>query len=249
MERLQKYLAHAGVASRRHCEQLILKGKVSVNGQVVTELGTKVDPVKDKVMVDGKPVSRGNEKVYILLYKPGGYVTTVKDPEGRKTVLDLLRGIRERVYPVGRLDYDTEGLLLLTNDGELTHALTHPSRRVDKTYLARVEGVPSENELEKLRRGILLEDGMTAPAKVQLLKVQDNTAWLEITIHEGRNRQVRRMCEQTGHPVLFLKRVRLGFLTLAGLTVGKYRILRPREVAKLRDMAGIRGGTGSGTGW
>ncbi|MDA8210396.1 MAG: pseudouridine synthase [Clostridia bacterium] len=241
MERLQKYLAHAGVASRRHCEELILKGKVAVNGQVVTELGTKVDPVKDQVLVNGKPVSIAKTKVYILLYKPGGYVTTVKDPEGRKTVIDLLKGIRERVYPVGRLDYDTEGLLILTNDGELTHALTHPSRQVDKTYLAIVQGVPAEDGLEQLRRGIRLEDGMTAPAGVRLLKVEQDKAWLEITIHEGRNRQVRRMCEQIGYPVLFLKRVRLGFLTLDGLTVGKYRTLRPREVAKLRAMAGIQG--------
>ena len=241
MERLQKYLANAGVASRRHCEELILKGKVAVNGQVVTELGTKVDPVKDQVLVNGKPVSIAKTKVYILLYKPGGYVTTVKDPEGRKTVIDLLKGIRERVYPVGRLDYDTEGLLILTNDGELTHALTHPSRQVDKTYLAIVQGVPAEDGLEQLRRGIRLEDGMTAPAGVRLLKVEQDKAWLEITIHEGRNRQVRRMCEQIGYPVLFLKRVRLGFLTLDGLTVGKYRTLRPREVAKLRAMAGIQG--------
>lgn len=240
MERLQKYLAHAGVASRRYCEELILQGKVAVNGQVVLELGTKVDPLEDTVTVDGKSVSPNQQSVYILLYKPGGYVSTVKDPEGRKTVIDLLSGQKQRVYPVGRLDYDTEGLLLLTNDGELTHALTHPSRQVDKTYLAIVQGIPSANELEQLRRGILLTDGMTAPAQVSLIKSAGPKTCLEITIHEGRNRQVRRMCEQIGYPVLFLKRIRLGFLTLDGLTVGKYRLLRPQEVAKLRSLAGIK---------
>lgn len=240
MERLQKYLAHAGVASRRYCEELILQGKVAVNGQVVLELGTKVDPLEDTVTVDGKSVSPNQQSVYILLYKPGGYVSTVKDPEGRKTVIDLLSGQEQRVYPVGRLDYDTEGLLLLTNDGELTHALTHPSRQVDKTYLAIIQGIPTANELEQLRRGILLTDGMTAPAQVSLIKSAGPKTWLEITIHEGRNRQVRRMCEQIGYPVLFLKRIRLGFLTLDGLTVGKYRLLRPQEIAKLRSLAGIK---------
>jgi pseudouridine synthase len=240
MERLQKYLAHAGVASRRYCEELILQGKVAVNGQVVLELGTKVNPLEDTVTVDGKPVSPDQQSIYILLYKPGGYVSTVKDPEGRKTVIDLLSGQKQRVYPVGRLDYDTEGLILLTNDGELTHALTHPSRQVDKTYLAVVQGIPSANELEQLRRGILLTDGMTAPAQVSLIKAAGPKTWLEITIHEGRNRQVRRMCEQIGYPVLFLKRIRLGFLTLDGLTVGKYRLLLPQEVAELRSLAGIK---------
>ncbi|MFZ3172177.1 MAG: pseudouridine synthase [Carboxydocellales bacterium] len=240
MERLQKYLAHAGVASRRYCEELILQGKVAVNGQVVLELGTKVNPLEDTVTVDGKPVSPNQQSIYILLYKPGGYVSTVKDPEGRKTVIDLLSGQKQRVYPVGRLDYDTEGLILLTNDGELTHALTHPSRQVDKTYLAVVQGIPSANELEQLRRGILLTDGITAPAQVSLIKSAGLKTWLEITIHEGRNRQVRRMFEQIGYPVLFLKRIRLGFLTLQGLTVGKYRLLRPQEVAELRSLAGIK---------
>ncbi len=241
MERLQKYLAHAGVASRRSSEQLILAGKVTVNGQVVTELGSKVDPEHDQITVNGVLVSTEQQKVYYLLNKPSGYVTTLKDPEGRKTVRELLSDVQQRVYPVGRLDFDTEGLLLLTNDGELTHALTHPSHQVEKTYQAKVRGVPSEDKLARLRQGVRLEDGMTAPAKVQLLKQEGSQAWLEITIHEGRNRQVRRMCESIGYPVVFLKRVCLGFLTLEHLAVGKYRALSPQEVTRLRVLAGLTG--------
>ncbi|MDA8235564.1 MAG: pseudouridine synthase [Clostridia bacterium] len=238
-ERLQKVLAQAGVASRRACEELIKEGKVKVNGKVVTQLGTKINPVKDKVEVAGKKLAAREEKVYLLLYKPVGYLSSVKDPKKRRTVMDLIKDVNERVYPVGRLDHDTEGLLLLTNDGELTYALTHPKHEVDKTYLAWVEGIPSAQKLEELRQGVNLEDGPTAPARVKLLDKQQDHALLEIVIHEGRNRQVRRMCEHIGHPVTALHRSRLGFLTLEGLGKGKYRYLAGKEIKQLKILAGI----------
>lgn len=222
MERLQKMMAQAGVASRRKSEELIRAGRVRVNGKVVTKMGVKVDPDQDLVEVDGKPITgREEPKVYLLLYKPRGYVTTAKDPQGRPTVLDLVH-VPQRVYPVGRLDYDTEGLLILTNDGDLTYRLTHPKHEVDKVYHALVAGHPPEDKLQQLRTGIMLEDGPTAPAKVRRLKkIQGNTL-LEIIIHEGRNRQVRRMCEAIGHPVLHLKRVAIGDLTLGNLKPKQY---------------------------
>lgn len=232
--RLQKYLALAGVASRRSCEQLILAGRVQVNGKTITKLGTKVTPEKDHIFLDGKAVLLSEEKRYILLYKPIGYLSSVSDNRGRKTVLDLLQGVDERVYPVGRLDYDTEGLMLLTNDGELTNFLIHPRHEIKKTYLATVQGTPTNEELRLLAKGVLLEDGMTAPANVRLLKTKGNRSLLEITIHEGRNRQVRRMCAAIGHPVLALKRVRLGLLTLGDLSPGQWRFLSMKEVAALQ---------------
>ncbi|AEF94868.1 pseudouridine synthase Rsu [Desulfotomaculum nigrificans CO-1-SRB] len=232
-ERLQKVLARAGIASRRRCEELIVAGKVKVNGKVVTALGTKVDAAKDKIEVNGQPVTASQPKVYFMLNKPRGYVTTLHDERGRKTVIDLLEGIEQRVYPVGRLDYDSEGLLLLTNDGELTNALTHPKHKVPKTYLVRVEGVPEPAKLKAMARGLVLADGPTAPAQVRLAGVRDNRALLEITIHEGRNRQVRRMCEHIGHPVLRLKRIRVGPLVLEGLKPGQFRPLTEVELKKL----------------
>ncbi|MHB8172590.1 MAG: pseudouridine synthase [Thermincolia bacterium] len=238
-ERLQKVLAQAGVASRRACEELIKEGKVKVNGKVVTELGTKVNSAKDKVEVAGKRLSVKEDKVYVLLHKPVGYLSTVKDPKQRRTVMALIKDVKERVYPVGRLDHDTEGLLLLTNDGELTYALTHPKHEVDKTYLAWVEGIPAIQKIEQLRQGVTLEDGPTAPANVKSLDKQEGHALLEITIHEGRNRQVRRMCEYIGHPVIALQRTRLGFLTLEGLGKGKYRYLANKEIKELKILAGI----------
>ncbi|WP_003543809.1 pseudouridine synthase [Desulfotomaculum nigrificans] len=232
-ERLQKVLARAGIASRRRCEELIVAGKVKVNGKAVTALGTKVDAAKDKIEVNGQPVTASQPKVYFMLNKPRGYVTTLHDERGRKTVIDLLEGIEQRVYPVGRLDYDSEGLLLLTNDGELTNALTHPKHKVPKTYLVRVEGVPEPAKLKAMARGLVLADGPTAPAQVRLAGVRDNRALLEITIHEGRNRQVRRMCEHIGHPVLRLKRIRVGPLVLEGLKPGQFRPLTEVELKKL----------------
>lgn len=236
MERLQKYLAHAGIGSRRSCEELIVQGKVKVNGQVITTLGTKIDPHKDIVQINGKRVQKKDKKVYILLNKPAGYVTTSKDPQGRPTVLDLIKERDTRIYPVGRLDFETEGLLLLTNDGELAYRLTHPKYRVKKVYHVLVKGVPKEKSLQQLRKGILLEDGMTQPAEVKVLKSENNSTLLELTIHEGKKRQVRRMCEAINHPVINLKRIKIGFLTLGSLPKGKYRELSVHEIRQLKKL-------------
>lgn len=233
-ERLQKVLAHAGVASRRACERLIVDGRVSVNGRVVTELGTKVDPDRDAVRVDGKRVGRApRHRTYLLLNKPRGFVTTLSDPEGRPTVKDLLRGVRVRVYPVGRLDFDSEGLLLLTDDGDLSRDLMHPSSGVVKTYLAKVRGEPSPEALRRLERGVRVEGRATLPAEARLARRGDNP-WVEVRIVEGRNRQVRRMLEAVGHPVMRLRRVAYGPLALGKLPAGRLRPLTPSEVEALR---------------
>lgn len=237
MERLQKVIAQAGVASRRNAEKLIAEGKVKVNGQVVTELGTKVG-IADKIEVNGIPLAE-EEKRYFLFYKPRGVISAVKDDKNRKVVTDYFAPVPERLYPVGRLDYDTSGLLLLSNDGEFTHLLTHPRHEIRKTYVAKVKGIPLREALKKLEKGIVLEDGKTAPAKVKLMTVEKgkNSAIVEITIHEGRNRQVRRMLEAIGHPVLKLKREQLAFLDLHGLNAGEYRELTPHEVKRLKVLA------------
>lgn len=238
MERLQKILAQAGVASRRKCEELIASGQVEVNGEIVTELGTKADPTQDIITVNGKPI-RNEKKVYLMLNKPKGVITSAADPEGRKIVTDYLKGIKERVYPVGRLDYDTEGLLLLTNDGEFANLLTHPKHHVPKTYWATVKGVPHGTELDKLKQGIMLEDGMTHPAEVEYKDVdtEKNESVISITIYEGRNRQVRRMFEAISHPVIRLKRISFGDLLLQNLKRGVYRHLTKDEVEGLIKMA------------
>ena len=238
MERLQKILAQAGVASRRKCEELIASGQVEVNGETVTELGTKADPTQDIITVNGKPI-RNEKKVYLMLNKPKGVITSAADPEGRKIVTDYLKGIKERVYPVGRLDYDTEGLLLLTNDGEFANLLTHPKHHVPKTYWATVKGVPHGTELDKLKQGIMLEDGMTHPAEVEYKDVdtEKNESVISITIYEGRNRQVRRMFEAISHPVIRLKRISFGDLLLQNLKRGVYRHLTKDEVEGLIKMA------------
>ncbi|MDO7905106.1 pseudouridine synthase [Paenibacillus sp. JX-17] len=238
MERLQKILAQAGVASRRKSEELIQAGKVEVNGVTVTELGTKADPDEDIITVNGKPIKSEN-KVYLMMNKPRGVITSASDPEGRKIVSDYLKGVKERVYPVGRLDYDTEGLLLLTNDGEFAHLLTHPKHHVPKTYVATVKGVPHGTELDKLKKGIMLEDGMTAPAEVEYKDVdpEGKEAVIQITIHEGRNRQVRRMFEAISHPVTKLKRISFGDLLIGNLKRGLTRPLTKDEVNKLIQLA------------
>ncbi|OEH85722.1 pseudouridine synthase [Desulfuribacillus stibiiarsenatis] len=232
MERLQKYMAACGVASRRKCEELIESGQVTVNGQTITELGFRVDPIMDLIHVNGQPLHKENKK-YIMLHKPRGYVTTVTDPQNRKTVIDLLDNIEERLFPVGRLDYDTSGLLLLTNDGDLAYKLTHPSFELEKEYVAKVLGKPHENALNALRKGVMLEDGITAPAKVELLECDANFSKIKIIIHEGRNRQVRRMFDYIKHPVRRLMREKVGFLTLEGLDIGNYRDLTSEEVTRL----------------
>lgn len=235
--RLQKLLAHAGISSRRQAEQLIQAGQVTVNGEVVTILGTRVQP-QDKVAVRGQVITVPAEAlVYYLLHKPTGVITSAKDPQGRKTVVDLLEEVPQRVYPVGRLDYDTSGLLLLTNDGELAHRLMHPSYGVEKTYRVGVKERPSEVAINQLRKGVLLEDGKTAPARVrEISRVGEGSLYnLDITIHEGRNRQVRRMFAQVGYPVVSLQRIRFGPLELDGrLSSGKYRPLNEKEVHELR---------------
>jgi 23S rRNA pseudouridine2605 synthase len=239
LERLQKILSTAGVCSRREAEELILEGKVKVNGKTVTELGEKADPDKDVIKVGNRVIGHAPaRKTYLLLNKPKGCVTTLKDPQGRRTVIDLLGRVGQRVYPVGRLDYDSEGVLILTNDGEFANALMHPSREAPKTYEVKVRGVMTDGDLRRLAEGVRLEDGMTAPAKVRKRKLVDANSWIEITIHEGRNRQVRRMCEALGHPVLKLKRTKVGPIGLTGVPAGMYRELTPGEVATLLRAAG-----------
>jgi len=240
--RLQRFLAQAGVASRRHAEELIVDGKVRVNGRVVTELGTRVDPARDKVVVSGRRVVAARH-AYILLCKPRGTVATVSDPEGRPTVLDLIRDRPERLYPIGRLDFHTDGVLLLTNDGDLANALMHPRREIEKVYHVKLHGVVAAEALERLRAGVRLDDGRrTAPSRVQILASTGKHTWLEITIHEWRNRQIHRMAEAVGHEVLKLSRVGYAGLTVDGLKPGEWRPLRPDEVEALRRRAGLGGG-------
>ncbi len=237
--RLQKIISQAGVASRRAAEQLIAEGRVSVNGQTVHEMGTKADPARDDIRVDGRRIKSAERPRYILLYKPAGYVTTRSDPQRRPTVIDLLGGVREYVYPVGRLDYDTEGLLLLTNDGDLAARLTHPRHGVERTYEARVAGMPDDEAVERLRRGIPLDGRRTLPAEVSVLNKRRGAGdgILSITIREGRNRQVRRMLEAVGHPVKKLARVGIGPLSDRGLKPGRWRELTAQELRVLRQTA------------
>lgn len=232
MKRLQKYIAECGVASRRKAEELIFQGRVKVNGSVVREMGIKVCE-GDLVEVNGEIIKPENSKVYILLNKPSGYVTTAKDQFRRPTVLDLLKGVQERVYPVGRLDYETMGLLILTNDGDFTHKMTHPKHEIEKTYLATIAGIPTKEEIIRFERGLEIEDYTTAPAKLKIINTKQNACEVEVTIHEGKNRQVRKMCEAIGHPVLSLKRVSLGKLSLGNLAEGEWRELTKEEVKML----------------
>lgn len=238
MERLQKVIAYAGVASRRKAEQLILDGKVKVNNVVIKELGTKVS-ASDTIEVEGVKLEK-EQKVYFLLYKPRGTISAVTDDKGRETVTDIFKKhVDQRIFPVGRLDYDTSGLLLLTNDGEFSYQMTHPKFKIDKTYVARVKGIPTIEGLKKLQRGIKLEDGKTAPAKVSMTSFDEKAgkAICEITIHEGKNRQVRRMFEAIGTPVVKLKRERFAFLDLGNLSPGEYRELTKHEVKQLRVLS------------
>ncbi|HHY70599.1 MAG TPA: rRNA pseudouridine synthase [Thermoanaerobacterales bacterium] len=234
--RLQKYLSRAGVASRRKSEDLILQGRVKVNGKVVNKLGAKVDPDEDRIEVDGKIRQIKKHYIYIIMNKPKGILTTVKDQFGRPTVIDLLKGVNERVFPVGRLDKDTEGLLLLTNDGEVTYKLTHPKYEIAKAYVAQIRGVVSNEDIKTLEQGVILEDGITSPAKVKILKNLHDSTIIEIKIHEGRNRQIRRMCYAICHPVIYLQRTRIGKLSLKDLKIGKWRYLNPKEIKYIRSL-------------
>lgn len=235
MERLQKIIASSGYCSRRKAEELIIQGKVQVNGKTVTELGTKAN-INDDILVEGHALN-SETKEYILLYKPRGVVTTTNDEKNRKTVIDLI-DTTKRVYPVGRLDYDTTGILLLTNDGELTNILLHPKNQIDKVYMAKVEGILTGLEIKTLEKGVMIDDHKTAPSRVKIRKVdkKTNTSLVQLTIHEGKNHQVKKMLEAVNHPVIKLKREKFAFLDLAGLKPGEYRYLSVKEVKKLYSL-------------
>jgi 23S rRNA pseudouridine2605 synthase len=241
--RLQKILSSAGIASRRAAETYITDGRVSVNGETVKALGSKADPDTDDIRVDGRRVKTAQRRLYILMYKPRGYITSRSDPQRRPTVIDLLSngGVRDYVYPVGRLDYESEGLILLTSDGDLAAQLTHPSHGVPREYEARVRGVPDRHALERIAKGVVLDRRKTAPAEIALKKVVEGDdgqqAVLSIVIREGRNRQVRNMCDAIGHPVVRLRRVRIGSITDDNIRPGEFRELSPREIASLKKMA------------
>lgn len=239
--RLQKFLARAGAASRRKSEDLMTAGRVTVNGQVVTELGTKVDPKVDTVCVDGSVVRLGDAPVYLMLYKPKGFLTTMDDPQGRPCVAQLVPvSSYPGLYPVGRLDKDTTGLLLFTTDGDMGQHVLHPTHHVEKTYHAHVEGIPSDEQIELLCDGIELDDGLTAPARVRLMGVRDDgSSDLELVIHEGRKRQVKRMCSAIHHPVIDLHRMRFGPLELENVEEGNWRLLTDDEIARLKEAAGL----------
>ncbi len=239
-ERLQKILSRAGIASRRAAEQIILDGRVTVDGKIITELGAKFDININKISVDNKPIPLTEEKIYILLNKPQNVLSSAKDDRGRTTVVDLINDVNERIYPVGRLDYDTEGLILLTNDGELMNSLLHPKYQINKTYLAKVTGNVTKDKLYKLQNGIQLDDGLTAPAIVRVVGKSNTEAKIEITIHEGRNRQVRRMFAAIDCEVKKLKRIKFANLTIHDLKIGQYRRLTEAELENLYQMAGLK---------
>jgi 23S rRNA pseudouridine2605 synthase len=241
VDRLQKILSQAGVASRRASEQLMIDGRVTVNGTTVRELGTKADPARDDIRVDGRRIKLPDRHRYLLLNKPTGYVTTRSDPHNRPTVIDLLAGVRDYVYPVGRLDFDSEGLLLLTNDGDLAARLTHPSHGIARVYEVRVLGVPDAHDVDRLARGVTIEGRRTQPAEVLLIPGrQEDRATLRITVREGRNRQVRKMFDTIGHPVDQLKRIAIGPIRDSRLKVGHWRELTAAEVVALRKAAAVK---------
>ena len=239
-ERLQKILSRAGVSSRRAAEKMIAEGRISVNRTVVVEPGTKADPGKDEIRLDGRLISLEIEKIYLMLHKPKGYVTTLSDPQGRPIVTDLLNGVAARVYPVGRLDYDSEGLLILSNDGDFAQQLQHPRYGIPKTYRVKVEGHLLKGELKALENGMDLPDGRFAPAEVLLEKTNPRSTWLTLTLTDGRNRVIRRAFDSLGHPVARLVRVAVADITLASLPEGGWRLLSSREVERLLLLAGSR---------
>ena len=238
--RLQKYLSQCGVASRRKAETYILEGRITLNGKVATLLGTKVNVEKDEIMIDGNKVTRSENLVYIMLNKPQGYITSVKDQFNRPTVIDLLKDINERLVPVGRLDYDTSGLLLLTNDGEFTYKLTHPKHNIGKVYIARVEGIPNQQKLNRFMNGLKIDDYTTSKSDIEIVKKYSKNCELKITIYEGKNRQVRKMCSEIGHEVINLKRVQIGNLKLGSLKECQYRHLTGEELKYLQSASSIK---------
>jgi len=238
--RLNKYLSRAGRASRRQADRMIASGKVRVNGQVVTDLGRTVDDAKDRVEVEGRPISAKQDLVTIALHKPPGCLVTRDDPQGRPTVYDLLPQVKTSIFPVGRLDFDSEGLLLLTNDGELAFRLTHPRFQVPKTYLVKVEGEVGEDKVRRLERGVRLEDGKTSPARIRILTAAGASSLMRVEVFEGRKREVRRMLESVGHRVTMLKRIAFAGLDLAPLARGRWRFLSAREVKTLKDRVGMK---------
>src|SRR5215212_8000142 len=240
-ERLQKIIAHAGFASRREAESMIREGRVTVNGRVVTELGSKADAAHDHIKVDGKLITRAETHRYILLYKPKEVMTTVEDPQGRRTVIDLIKGVRERIYPVGRLDFHSEGLILLTNDGDLAFKVSHPQHGSVKTYHVKVRGVPEERLVAKLERGITIDNKRTLPCEIRRMKTtgrgdEEGNSWFEVKLREGRTQQIRKMFQAVGHPVSKLRRVAIGPISDPRLTPGDYRELTTREVKMLATM-------------
>lgn len=235
-ERLQKYIANQGITSRRKAEEAILEGRVQVNGEVVKELGSKIDPEKDEVYFDGKKIKKQEEKVYILLNKPIGYVTTVEDQFHRDTVMQLIKDCKTKVLPVGRLDMYTSGALLFSNDGDFIYHITHPKHEMTKTYTVTLKGIITTEEVEQLRKGVTIEEYTTRPAKVKILKTDEEKqiSRLEIVIHEGKNRQVRKMCEAVGRKVLALHRSKVGIIEVKDLPLGKWRYLQPKEIESLK---------------
>jgi 23S rRNA pseudouridine2605 synthase len=236
-ERIQKIIAQMGIASRRKAEEMIAEGRVTVNGKIAL-IGEKAESSKDHIKVDGKLLIRREPKVYLMFNKPKNVVTSLADPQGRPTIKDYLKGIRYRVFPVGRLDFDSEGLLFLTNDGDFTNAVLHPSRKIPKTYMVKVKGIIDDNKINKLRQGVRLEDGRTLPAKVKFARQSENNSWIEIAITEGKKRQVRRMVEAVGHPALKLRRVSINGIRLSGLKIGELRPLTERELRELKKEIG-----------
>lgn len=236
MERLQKIMAHAGVASRRKSEEIIADGRVKVNGELVTEMGFKVDPDQDQIVVDGEIITE-EKKIYILLNKPEGYITTVSDPEGRPTVMDLIPDLKQRLYPAGRLDADSSGLLILTNDGDLTYKLTHPKKEVDKKYRVLAGDKIKKDDFKKLEAGMIIDGKKTSSAEISNINYQAGQTQFDIIIHEGRNRQVRRMTEMIGYRVLTLQRIAFAFLDLSGVKEGSFRYLTEQEVEKLKSIS------------
>ena len=239
--RLQRYMAMCAVASRRKCEEIIQQGRVRVNDEVVTRMGVEVDEEKDRVYVDGQLIEPEKHRQYVVLYKPVGVITSMSDPEGRQTVGELLTDLHERVFPVGRLDYDTEGLLILTNDGDVAQALTHPSREVEKEYLVMIRGYLSEQEQKKLARGVVLDDGHhTSRARLRVIEKKDQTTVLSVIVHEGHNRLIRRMFETVSHPVISLRRVRVGQINLGHLHPGQWRHMSSGEISYMQSLSTSR---------